>query len=91
MQCNTRCSHIANSAQECRSAAVPFMCQYLFPLCDNTTGELYLPTHEECLRISEQVCLQEWNLARLAGFGDQLPDCSRLSIKEASGDGMYDH
>ena len=77
-------------SQECLQAAVPFLCHYLFPLCDNTTGELYLPTQEECLQIREQVCSREWSLAKVAGFGDQLPDCSQLPLQAGSGDGMCD-
>ena len=72
------CSSELNGSQECQDAAVPFMCQYMFPLCDNDTGELYLPTQEECLRISNQVCSQEWNIAKQFGYGDQLPHCAKL-------------
>ena len=83
---------IASFSQECQDAAVPFMCQYVFPLCDPTTGELYLPTQEECLRISQQVCAQAWNLAQQFGYGDQLPDCGKLPLQtgsSASGQSMY--
>ena len=54
------------------------MCQYTFPLCDNITGQLYLPTQGECVRVSEQVCQHEWNLTRELGYGDMLPDCTTL-------------
>ena len=71
----------------CKDAAVPFMCQYVFPLCDSTTGQLYLPTQQECLQISQQVCSIEWFLAKSL-LSDYLPDCEKLPLQGGSGDGM---
>ena len=49
--------------QDCLNHAHRFLCQYLFPLCDNN-GTLYQPTYDECLNISEGVCKDAWSLAR---------------------------
>ena len=65
------------------------MCQYAFPICDPKTGDLYLPTQEECLRISQQVCSHEWKLAQQFGYGDQLPECGKLPLQTGSGERMY--
>ena len=66
----------SNSNQECVDAFFPFMCQYLFPLC-NTSGDLLLPSQEECLAISTGVCQVEWDLlSRVAA--DYLPICADL-------------
>ena len=71
----------------CKDAAVPFMCQYVFPLCDSTTGQLYLPTQQEFLQISQQVCSIEWKLAT-SYLGNNLPDDEKLPLQGGSGDGM---
>ena len=66
----------SSSNQECVDAFFPFMCQYLFPLC-NTSGDLLLPSQEECLAISTGVCQVEWDLlSRVAA--DYLPICADL-------------
>ena len=67
-----------NGSQQCRDAALPFMCQYTFPLCDNNSTQLYLPTQERCIEISEQVCSQEWNLTGQLGYQNLLPNCTTL-------------
>ena len=54
------------------------MCQYTFPLCDNSTTQLYLPTQERCIEISEQVCSQEWNLTTQLEYQNLLPNCTTL-------------
>ena len=63
--------------QECVEAFMPFMCQYLFPLC-NTSGYLLLPSQEECLTISTGVCEKEWELVSLFA-ADYLPQCTDLT------------
>ena len=69
-------SGLVDASQECVDAFVPLMCQYLFPLC-NTSGNLLLPSQEECLTISTGVCQVEWGFAAQL-FGDQLPVCTDL-------------
>ena len=54
------------------------MCQYTFPICASSTKQLYLPTQEQCIEISEQVCSQEWNLTRQLGYQNLLPNCTKL-------------
>ena len=51
-----------NPSPECRAAVQPFLCLYLFGLCDSR-GTAYQPTFEECVLISTDVCESEWMLA----------------------------
>lgn len=58
----------------CQQAVLSFLCQYTFPLCDCNGGDLYLPSQEECLRISNDVCAVEWSI--VMNNGVMLPNCS---------------
>ena len=68
---------LIETTPECVDAFLPFMCLYLFPLCNGTSGEAYLPSQEECLVISNEVCPMEWKLASSLA-GDKFPVCATL-------------
>ena len=57
---------------ECLEIAEPFLCLYLFPLCDNTAT--YHPTYNECVVLTTDVCQSEWERASL--LSNDLPQCS---------------
>ena len=67
-----------DSFPDCQPEALPFLCQYSFPLVDCSTGRIYQSSMEECERISKQTCATLWNLAIVAGYQDILPVCSDL-------------
>ena len=58
----------------CQEAVLSLLCQFTFPLCSCYDGDLYLPSQEECLRISTDVCATEWSHALNNGL--ILPNCS---------------
>ena len=71
---------------QCQQDAIPFICLYGFPICSQLEREVYLPTKEECERITTTTCRVEFNLALSFGFGDLLPKCNLLpSSSESSG------
>ena len=63
---------------DCRKAALPFLCQYYFPLKDCTTDNIYTASKEDCIRISTTVCATPWNIAVTLGHGHRLPKCNTL-------------
>ena len=65
-------------ASDCSLVAVPFICQYLFPLCGADNTSLLRPSREDCTNISEYTCRPEWLLAKELGYGYLLPNCSEL-------------
>ena len=71
----------ANSLSQCQqTVVVPFLCSFLFGLC-NSNGELYLPSSEECRVVTEDLCRSEFQLAMvlIASNADlQLPQCETL-------------
>ena len=63
---------------ECRAAVEPFLCSYLFGLCDSS-GVAYGPSFEGCVFISTDVCASEWSRANslLIQVGlSPLPECA---------------
>ncbi len=68
---------IAQASQECKAAALPFTCLYLYSLC-GVSGELYRPSAEECKHLSEEVCAQPWQFAGSFGMAGSLPNCDEL-------------
>ena len=62
---------------ECRAVAEPFLCLYLFGLCDSS-GMVYAPSYEDCVLISTDLCASEWAMANrllpLLGL-PSLPEC----------------
>ena len=58
---------------QCSAEVKPFLCPYLFGLCDKTTGVSYRPSVSQCRKIRDHVCVEEWRTA--IEFGLSLPDC----------------
>ena len=69
---------IIGATSECRAVAEPFLCLYIFGLCDSS-GMVYAPSYEDCVLISTDICASEWAKANefLALLGQpSLPECS---------------
>ena len=64
--------------KSCRQVALPFLCQYFFPLVDCSTGLAYTATREDCILIRTGVCADLWALATRFGYDHYLPDCYKL-------------
>eukprot|EP00731_Ephydatia_muelleri_P010669 Em0005g1255a len=60
---------------QCKEVALPFLCLYLFPLCDDNQTT-YLPSMAQCISISTDICRTEWLLA--SSLVNNLPVCSKL-------------
>ena len=71
---------LANSlygSELCEEDLIPFMCLYLFPICDKS-GSIFYPSSQDCLYISTDVCRNEWQ--KVIEFGEEslLPKCNTL-------------
>ena len=62
---------------ECTSAAIPFLCLYVYNLCSTSDGVTLLPSSEECLYVKTVACRQEWIEASNL-LPNLLPDCDNL-------------
>lgn len=50
---------LVSSSPECEMAIRPFLCLYLFRLCDGDGG-LYEPSCGQCVSIRDDICAREW-------------------------------
>ena len=66
-----------NPSRECIEDIVPFLCLYIFSLCDSN-NTLHTILRQDCLDIRDDVCAREWSQA-VAFLGDGvLPVCEDL-------------
>ena len=63
------------ASEECIGKVVPFVCQYLFGLCDGS-GVSIQPRSGQCEDIRDTICQAVWKVVE--GFGFDLPDCAIL-------------
>ena len=71
--------YYVDSFPDCKSEALPFFCQYSFPLMDCESGQVYQSSKQECLRISTSVCPLLWSLGAMdPNYADALPVCEDL-------------
>ena len=68
---------LLNPSPECEDVIEPFLCFYLFGLCDSS-GELYLPSADECMSLMTDLCEREWEEAVDFLGPDVLPQCESL-------------
>ena len=71
---------------ECVTVLKPFLCFYLFGLCDtnHTDGQSHQVTQADCERIRDDVCAREWAQAEMYLDGSEydLPQCSDFPSQE---------
>ena len=72
-------SPLISASLECEEAVLPFLCLYLFSLCDSD-GTLYQPSSMDCVTISTDVCEREWNVATMLLGQGRLPQCESLPM-----------
>jgi len=61
-------------SEKCSVAVMPFICQYVYPPCDDN-GSPLLITEEQCVNIRDDVCANEWRIAMATELGTLLPTC----------------
>ena len=78
---------LLNPSPECMQAVVPFLCSYIFPLCDSS-GLPYLPSSVQCREIINGICANEFDVAEMLAGESQLPQCQLLpeATRECNGE-----
>ena len=57
-------ANFGEMSQQCRNFAVPTLCYYAFPVCDELTGGARKLCRDECELLENDVCKVEFGLAR---------------------------
>ena len=73
--------------EQCHDAVLPFLCQYIFPPCNVSSGNKNFISQSQCCNIRNVACPREWNLimnTRSAPF--QLPNCGHFDNNEDDDD-----
>ena len=69
---------LVQPSAECEAVLRPFLCLFMFGLCDSDSGQVYQPSFNECVTLTTETCAREWQTA-LTIFGqERLPDCGVL-------------
>ena len=75
---------------ECREAIMPFLCLFIFSLCDSRNN-LHSILRNNCLELRDDICLDEWSQA--VGFLGEgvLPVCEDLpdAVDECTGKELW--
>ena len=67
-------------SEQCSAVVMPFICQYVYPPCDGD-GSPLLVTEEQCINIRDDVCAQEWRIARTTELRPLLPICEEFGME----------
>ena len=59
---NTITQYLPLITKSCRDVVLPFLCQYMFPLCNANSGDVNFISKAQCTNIRDSVCFAEWNL-----------------------------
>ena len=74
------------ATETCQNAALPFLCQYIFPLCNVTSysTDVNFITQTECINIRDALCSFEWNVVMNTPSASLLPNCEHFDNNEDS-------
>ena len=77
-----------HASQSCQDAALPFLCQYIFPPCNVSSGNVNYINQAECINVRDAVCFSEWNVITSTPLASLLPNCKNF---DDSDDGSQDN
>ena len=63
------------ASESCQDAALPFLCQYIFPPCNVSSGDVNYISQAECINVRSAVCSFEWNVVMNTPSASLLPNC----------------
>ena len=70
------------ASESCQAAALPFLCQYIFPLCNVSSGDVNYINQAECINVRDVVCPVEWNFVEISALNSLLPNCKIFDHNE---------
>ena len=76
------------ASQQCQDAALPFLCQYIFPPCDVSDGNVDFIGRTQCINIRDAICSFEWNFVLKTPSASLLPNCENFNDDNNDGDNV---
>ena len=64
--------------QQCSDVVLPFLCQYAYPPCNVSSGNVSYISKTQCTNIRDALCSVEWSLA-MQTFPSLLPNCQNFN------------
>ena len=73
--------------KQCRDVVMPFLCQYVFPPCNVSGGNVSIISKTQCANIRDALCSVEWNVAirTSPSAASLLPNCENFNDDESDG------
>ena len=71
----------------CQDAALPFLCQYIFPPCNVSSGDVSYISQSECINVRYVVCPFEWKFVMSTPSASLLPNCENFDDDNSSQNG----
>ena len=66
------------ATKPCQDVALPFLCQYIFPPCNVSSGDVNYISQAECINVRDVVCPFEWNVVMSTPSASLLPKCENF-------------
>ena len=73
-----------HALKPCQDAALPFLCQYIFPPCNVSSGDVNYISQAECINVRDAVCSFEWNYVMNTPSASLLPNCENFDDNDGS-------
>ena len=71
------------ASKPCQVAALPFLCQYIFPPCNVSSGDVNYISRAECINVRD-VCSFEWNVVMNTPSASLLPNCENFDDNDGT-------
>ena len=69
---------LVQPSAECEAVLQPFLCLFMFGLCDSNSGQVHHPSFNECVAVTTGTCANEWQTALTLLGPERLPNCRML-------------
>ena len=66
------------ASKPCQDIALPFLCQYIFPPCNVSSGDVNYINQAGCVDVRDGVCSFEWNVVMNTPSASLLPNCEHF-------------
>ena len=67
------------ASEQCQDAALPFLCQYIFPPCDVSDDNVDFIGRTQCINIRDAICSFEWSVVMATPSASLLPNCENFN------------